>query len=96
MHSEDIMPEITLTIKNKVGLHARPASLFVKEASKYRCNIQISKNNCTEANGKSILGVLSLGADCGSIITVRADGVDAEKALTAIKILTENKFGEQE
>jgi phosphocarrier protein HPr len=90
------MPEITLTIQNRIGLHARPASLFVKEASKYRCSIRIIKNNCSEVNGKSILGVLSLGADYGSTLTVRAEGVDAEKALTAIKILTENKFGEQE
>lgn len=89
------MPEVSLKIKNKVGLHARPASLFVQEANKFNSTIMVTKGDTT-ANAKSILNVLTLGADQGSVVTIKAEGDDAEQALTAITALFENNFGEKE
>lgn len=89
------MPEIKLPITNAVGLHARPAALFVEEANKYESEITVSLDD-TEADAKSILDLLLLGANSGCVITVRADGDDADKALEAIKRLHANNFGEKE
>ena len=87
------MPEIQLEIMHEVGLHARPAALFVQTAKKYQSDIMV-KNGEREVNAKSILSVLTLGADQGSKITVSAEGVDAEQALDAIKDLVESNFSE--
>ncbi len=89
------MPEIELTINNKVGLHARPASLLVQEANKFESDIMVI-NGDTSADGKSILDILLLGANQGSVITVRAEGTDAESALNALKKLHAQNFGEKE
>ena len=89
------MPEITLIIRNKVGLHARPAALFVQEANKHKAEIVV-RNGDVVANAKSILNVLTLGADQGSTIIVSADGEDAGQALTALRALAETGFGEAE
>ena len=88
------MPEVKLEIKNKVGLHARPAALFVQTANKFKSAITV-KNGAATANAKSILNVLTLGAGNGSIITVIAEGEDAEQALKALKELHANSFGEK-
>ena len=87
------MPEITLTIQNKVGLHARPAALFVQTAKQYDCDIRVSHDE-REANAKSILNVLTLGASQGSVITIYAEGEDAEHALVALETLIDDDFGE--
>lgn len=89
------MPEMTLQIKNKVGLHARPASLFVQEARRYKSNIRVTNGDNT-VNGKSILNILTLGADQGSTIVVDAEGEDADAALAGIRQLYDTNFGEQE
>jgi phosphocarrier protein HPr len=89
------MPEITLVINNKVGLHARPAALFVQTANKFKSTIT-AKNGDVTANAKSILNVLTLGANKGSELKITAEGVDAEQALQAIKELHANNFGEKE
>lgn len=89
------MVEIKLELKNKVGLHARPAALFAQTANKFKSVITVS-NGEKSANAKSILNVLTLGADKGSILTVRADGEDEEQAIIAIKELHANNFGEIE
>jgi phosphocarrier protein HPr len=90
------MPEIKLLITNAVGLHARPASLFVQEANKYACDITVTLEDNTVADAKSILDLLLLGATQGNTVTVRADGVDAEEALVAIQALHAMNFGEKE
>ncbi|MCS7010362.1 MAG: HPr family phosphocarrier protein [Anaerolineales bacterium] len=89
------MPELTLTIQHKVGLHARPASLFVREAAKFQSNIMVFHDG-KEANAKSILSVLALGVNQGAQITLRAEGPDAEMALQALQALIEKNFGEAE
>ena len=89
-----MMPERTVQIVNKNGLHARPAAEIVKLAAKYRSEITISRDG-TEVNGKSIMGVMMLAAECGASILLRADGEDAEQAVDAIATLIANKFGER-
>lgn len=89
------MPQRTLKIRNKLGLHARPASLFVAEALKYKSQIFISKDE-EKLNGKSIMGILMLAAGKGSKITVEAIGDDAEEALDGIEdLVVKRKFDEE-
>jgi len=89
------MPEIILTIRNKVGLHARPASLFVREATKFKSTITAIHGEA-QANAKSILNVLTLGANQGTKLIVRAEGEDAEAALQALTVLNDSNYGEAE
>jgi phosphotransferase system HPr (HPr) family protein len=80
---------------NKVGLHARPASLFVQTAARFASSITI-ECNARRANAKSILQVLSLGAGGGAEISIHAEGEDAEAAVAALQQLIADKFGETE
>ena len=83
----------TVVIPNKYGLHARPAAELVKMANQYQCEIWVRKEDL-EVNGKSIMGVMMLAAECGSEITIRATGDDAEAAVNAIAGLVQRGFGE--
>jgi len=85
--------EKTFKIKNKLGLHARAAALFVQAASRFDADIFVAKNG-QEVNGKSIMGILILAAAQGSEIVVRADGTDADGALLTLGSLIEDGFGE--
>ncbi|MFN2113857.1 MAG: HPr family phosphocarrier protein [Anaerolineales bacterium] len=87
------MPEITLTVNHKVGLHARPASVFVQTAARFSSDIEVTHGDNT-VNAKSILAVLTLGAHQGAVITIKAEGEDAEDALTALEELVKDNFGE--
>jgi phosphotransferase system HPr (HPr) family protein len=87
------MPEITLTIRHQVGLHARPAATFVRTAKQFRSAVKVAHGE-REANAKSILGILSLGAEQGAVITLRAEGEDADQALEALAALINGNFGE--
>jgi phosphocarrier protein len=75
-----------LTVKNKQGLHARPAALFVQIANKFDCRITV-RHDDEEVNGKSIMGILMLGAEKDSLIVIEADGDDAEAALAELEKL---------
>ena len=88
------MPEITLTVRNKVGLHARPAALFVQAAQKYECEVKVTHGE-REGNAKSILSVLSLGIDQNAVITIHTEGDNADQALETLEALIENNFGEK-
>jgi phosphocarrier protein len=81
------------TIVNRDGLHARPAAKIVRLASTFNSEIELFKDGMA-VNGKSIMGVMMLAAECGSAITVRADGADAEQAVDAICQLVAEGFGE--
>ena len=88
------MIEKTLTIKNELGIHARPAALLVKTASGYNSNIYISKNG-VEVNAKSIMGVLMLEAGCGTEVTLKIDGDDETSALRELEeLIVERTFDE--
>jgi phosphocarrier protein HPr len=84
----------TLKLKNKLGMHARAAAAFVRIAQQYQAEIFIERNG-QMVNGKSILGILTLACPMGGSLTVRAEGVDAMKALDELEKLIENKFGEE-
>ena len=73
-----------LVIKNKQGLHARPAALFVQVANKFDAHITVMRQE-EQVNGKSIMGILMLGAEKGSTIVIEADGDDAEKAILELE-----------
>jgi len=88
------MPETTITIHHKVGLHARPATLFVQIAKQFESDVIVTHGE-REANGKSILKVLTLGVNQGAVITIRAEGEDAEAVLAALERLIESDFGEE-
>ncbi|MBU1105413.1 MAG: HPr family phosphocarrier protein [Candidatus Riflebacteria bacterium] len=81
-------------IRNKLGLHARPASLVVKLAGKFESEIQLIKED-TEINAKSILGVMMLAAGPGQRVTITADGSDEHEAVDAMASLIESGFGEE-
>ena len=86
------MPEITLTVHHEVGLHARPAALFVRTAKQFSSTIKVTHGE-REANAKSILSVLTLGVDQGAVITLHAEGEDADQSLEALEALVEDNFG---
>ncbi len=80
-----------IEIKNKQGLHARPAALFVQIANKFDSSVTV-KNDKEEVNGKSIMGILMLGAEKGTLITIEIDGDDAQDAIVELeKVLTEEE-----
>ena len=86
------MAEAQLVIRNQLGLHARACALFVKTAARFRSHVWVSRDDL-EVNGKSIMGVMMLAAEEGSIIKVRTEGEDAEAALEALRELVDGKFG---
>jgi len=88
------MPEIKLVIRNKVGLHARPAVLFVQAAQKFQSEVRLLKDG-KEGNAKSFKSVLALAVNQNDEVVVRAEGADAEAALAALTQLAEANFGEK-
>ncbi|HSY81524.1 MAG TPA: HPr family phosphocarrier protein [Gemmatimonadaceae bacterium] len=88
------MAERSVKIVNKNGLHARPAAEIVKTASKFTSDIIIVRDEL-EVNGKSIMGVMMLAAECGAEVTLRATGPDESDAVEAIATLISSKFGEK-
>ncbi len=84
----------TAIIKNSIGLHARPAALFVRTCSKYRCEIFV-ENDGKKVNAKSIMGIMSLGVHPDEEIKIIADGIDEEAAMKDIMDLIENRLERQ-
>jgi phosphocarrier protein HPr len=82
-----------LVVSNKLGVHARPAAMFVKVANKFQSDIYVEKDGET-VNGKSIMGLMMLAAGPGSKLHVRAAGPDASQALTELELLLKRKFDE--
>ena len=85
--------EKELTIVNRLGLHARPAAMFVRIASRHRAEIWVAKEG-EEINGKSIMGLMMLAAGQGSKLRIRCDGPDADKALEELEELVKAGFNE--
>ena len=86
------MIEKQVVIKNRLGIHARPATLLVQSASKYEADIYLSKGDVRRINGKSIMGVMMLAAEQGSEVLVEAEGRDASEAVESIGGLLESSF----
>lgn len=83
-----------VTIKNRAGIHARPAALLVQTANEFESQIYFEKEN-NRINGKSIMGIITLGAGYGTALTISAEGSDEEAAVDAIIQLFENRFEEE-
>ena len=89
------MQESTVVVHNKVGLHARPAAMFVQLANKFKSSILIAKTgNDREVNAKSILSILTMAICQGTEIRIRANGEDEEDAVNALCELIETNFGQ--
>jgi phosphocarrier protein HPr len=82
-----------LTVVNKLGIHARPAAMFVKTANRFACDIFVEKDG-EKVNGKSIMGLMMLAAGPGSKLRVHAEGKDAPAAIDEIELLLKRKFDE--
>ncbi|MEO8199692.1 MAG: HPr family phosphocarrier protein [Gemmatimonadota bacterium] len=91
---DDILTQREVTIVNELGMHARPAALFVKLAARFGADIEVG-NEGMMVNGKSILGVMMLNAECGSTIRIKATGTDASQAIDALAELVAKGFGEK-
>jgi phosphocarrier protein HPr len=85
--------EKMIPITNRLGLHARPAAMFVRIASRYRSEVWVAKEG-EEVNGKSIMGLMMLAAGKGSQLNIRCEGPDAEKALEELEQLVKANFNE--
>ena len=91
---EKVICEIEVEIKNADGLHMRPAMQFVDIANQFKSDITVS-NNETEVDGKSIMQMSMLAATCGTKLKIKAEGSDAQKVISALRELVEEKlFGE--
>ncbi|MBN2532064.1 MAG: HPr family phosphocarrier protein [Spirochaetales bacterium] len=88
------MVECLVTIKNRAGIHARPAALLVQTATQFSSKIIIEKDT-ERINGKSIMGVISLGATYNSQLKLIVEGADEQQAIAALVRLFENKFQEE-
>ena len=86
--------EKEITIVNRLGMHARPAAMFVRIASRYRCDIWVEKDG-DEINGKSIMGLMMLAAGQGSKLRLRCEGADAQEALRELEQLVAGRFNEE-
>ncbi|MBI3300149.1 MAG: HPr family phosphocarrier protein [Elusimicrobia bacterium] len=92
------MIEKLFTVKNRLGLHARPASLFVQTASRHRCKVTVVKATGGEevvVNGKSVMGLMMLAAACGEDVKVVLEGPDEKEALKRLEDLFTRKFDEE-
>lgn len=88
------MIERAVPIVNALGLHARPAAEFVKIAGRFKASVRVRKDEL-EVNGKSIMGMMMLAAECGSRLTIRVEGEDAEAVIEALAALVAAGFGEE-
>jgi len=88
------MPQRTYTVKNKLGLHARPAAVLVQATHKYASAVSVRKDN-QEVDGKSIMGILTLAAEKGSCLVITADGPDEEALLDHLQKLFDAGFDEE-
>ncbi|MBI5866772.1 MAG: HPr family phosphocarrier protein [candidate division Zixibacteria bacterium] len=87
------MNERKVKVTNPLGVHARPAAMLVQTAAKFKSEIWLSKDG-NEVNGKSMLGVMTLAAEMGSTVIIKADGPDEDKAIEALARVFEIRFGE--
>jgi phosphocarrier protein len=87
------MIERAVTIRNPLGLHARPAAQFVRLAASFTAQVTLARDGMS-VNGKSIMGVMMLAAECGCELILRVDGSDAEAAAAALEQLIMDGFGE--
>jgi len=88
------MIEKLLTVKNRAGIHARPAAIIAQTANKFTCEITLIRDDVT-VNAKSIMGVITMAAGYNTTLTIQADGPDEKEAVAAIEKLFDSKFEEE-
>src|SRR5436189_87834 len=93
VHGEIVLADRDAKIVNPLGMHARPAAEFVKLAGRFKSAVEVRKDDLA-VNGKSIMGVMMLAAECGSSLTIKTDGEDAESAMAALLALVADGFHE--
>jgi len=89
------MTEKNFIVKNKLGVHARPAAMFVQTTNKFKASVKVRKGD-QEVDGKSIMGIMMLAAEEGSTLLIRADGPDEKDVLTSLDKLFTERFGEKD
>ena len=89
------MVERRVVIRNRLGLHARPATLLVQAAAKFEAEIFLSKGEVRRINGKSIMGIMMLAAEHGAELLIEAEGNDADEAVAEVAALLESDFEEK-
>ena len=93
MNADDPATEKDIVVTNELGIHARPAAMFVKVANQFDCDIYVEKDG-EKVNGKSIMGLMMLAAGKGSKLTVQAQGPQADRAVDELELLINRKFDE--
>ena len=88
------MIEKSIIVKNKLGLHARPAAVLAATVLKFECKVFVSKED-TEVNGRSVMGLMMLAAENGASLKITAQGRDEDAVMQAVERLFEEKFGEE-
>ena len=88
------MIEKQLVVRNRAGIHARPAAIIAQTANKYTCEISLSRDDTT-VNAKSIMGVITMAAGYNTTLTLKTEGSDEKEAAQAIESLFESKFEEE-
>ena len=88
------MVEKLLTVKNRAGIHARPAAIVAQTANKFECEVMLARDDTT-VNAKSIMGVITMAAGYNTVLTLRTEGTDEKEAADAIEALFNSKFEEE-
>ena len=88
------MVEKLLTVKNRAGIHARPAAIIAQTANKFECEVMLARDDTT-VNTKSIMGVITMAAGYNTVLTLRTEGTDEKEAADAIEALFNSKFEEE-
>ena len=88
------MVEKILTVKNRAGIHARPAAIIAQTANKFACEVTLSRDD-SDVNAKSIMGVITMAAGYNTVLTLKTEGPDESEAAAAIVALSESKFEEE-
>lgn len=88
------MVEKLLTVKNRAGIHARPAAIIAQTANKFECEVMLARDDTT-INAKSIMGVITMAAGYNTVLTLRTEGTDEKEAADAIEALFNSKFEEE-
>ena len=85
----------SVKLTNRNGLHARPAHLFVQTANRFASEVRVSREGGESVDGKSIMGIMMLAAEYGSVLDLESEGSDAAEQLAALRALVESGFGEE-
>ncbi len=88
------MVEKLLTVKNRAGIHARPAAIIAQTANRFECEVKLIKDD-VEVNAKSIMGVITMAAGYNTVVKLQTDGADEKEAASALAALFESKFEEE-